>query len=177
MVSLVRRPRIGKKAHPRKGHITLQECSDLMGVTRERVRQIEEKALSKLRRAILADPSFATLVAEMFGDEVCEPVTYTGDNVSAEFQPGGFFEPKAPRKPAAKPIVKAIDTPAYVVEVLRVIGRSTVKAIHVASGQTMTQPQIVETLRKLVDDNTVSMQFRGTETHYRLVKGGAVCGQ
>lgn len=37
---------------PQGLHMTLEEIADIMGVTRERVRQIEAKALRKLRRRL-----------------------------------------------------------------------------------------------------------------------------
>lgn len=35
-------------------HMSLEEIADIMGVTRERIRQIEQKALFKLRKRIRA---------------------------------------------------------------------------------------------------------------------------
>ena len=42
------------KSNPTNSGLTLNEVGDAMGVTRERVRQIEVKALSKLRKNLNA---------------------------------------------------------------------------------------------------------------------------
>lgn len=38
-----------------RGGMTLEECGEVMGVTRERIRQVEKKALAKLRAALEAE--------------------------------------------------------------------------------------------------------------------------
>jgi len=44
-----------KRAEIREPFMTLAEIADVMGMSRERVRQIEQRALGKIKRALLAN--------------------------------------------------------------------------------------------------------------------------
>ena len=130
---------------------TLQECGERLGVSRERVRQIEEQALAKLRRAILADPVFAEIVGQMF---TIEPVA--------------TFEPEK----VVATLPQAIDVPAYLVEVLRVLGATTVDQIRASTD--LETGVIRNGLRGLIEKKLVAVTFKGERCTYRLVKGGAL---
>lgn len=49
--------------------ITLQQIANLMGLTRERVRQIEIKALSKLRAKLAHDEEFSRLMHLLYNQK------------------------------------------------------------------------------------------------------------
>jgi len=45
-----------------RGAMTLQEVADLLGITRQRVQQIETLALKKLKIGLMADPLFWRII-------------------------------------------------------------------------------------------------------------------
>jgi DNA-directed RNA polymerase sigma subunit (sigma70/sigma32) len=55
-----------------RGGMTLEQIAQIFGVSRERIRQIEKKALKKLRVALEQEGmSFADLVPAMRGERGC----------------------------------------------------------------------------------------------------------
>jgi DNA-directed RNA polymerase sigma subunit (sigma70/sigma32) len=55
-----------------RGGMTLEQIAQIFGVSRERIRQIEKKALRKLRLALEQEGmSFADLVPSMRGERGC----------------------------------------------------------------------------------------------------------
>lgn len=54
------------------GSATLDELAEELGITRERVRQIEVKALKKLRAQALNTPAMLPVLQDVFGVEFVE---------------------------------------------------------------------------------------------------------
>lgn len=55
-------------SNPTDNEMSLQEIGDILGITRERVRQIEKSALDKIRKYLLQNPNKAETLKETFGE-------------------------------------------------------------------------------------------------------------
>lgn len=73
-----------KRAEIKNPYMTLQEIADIMGVSREMVRQIEQSALKKMRKRLIA----MGISAEDFISTLKynKPVTHNPDAPESEFE-------------------------------------------------------------------------------------------
>ena len=96
------------------GH-TLEEIGLMLGITREAVRQIEQKALAKIRKALAKEPRLR--------DSLALEIGVNPDSISVELSPDGYFAPEV--LPIGQGPQNAEQHHAYLVEVLRVLGPAT----------------------------------------------------